>query len=78
MKQLVITLSIAVAVLTIGCAIPSRADLRIAISSSPGSSLLYIAQEARLFERYNVHIHIVELNSPGECALAMLSDAKRL
>ena len=71
MKQLVIILSIAAAALAIGCAIPSRPDLRIAISSSPGSSLLYIAQEARLFERYNVGVHIVELNSPCECALAM-------
>ncbi len=71
MKQLVITFSIASAFLLCGCAVPSKPDLRIAISGSPGSSLLYIAQEAQLFERYDVHVQLVELNYPCECATAI-------
>lgn len=71
MKQLVITVSIATLIVVSGCTFPGEPGLRIAISSSPGSSLLYVAQDAGLFDLYGAKVHLVELNSACESAIAL-------
>lgn len=71
MKQLVITVSIATLIVLSGCSFPGEPGLRIAISSSPGSSILYVAHDAGLFDLYGTKVHLVELNSACECAIAL-------
>jgi hypothetical protein len=71
MKYTYIRIIIAFALLLTGCSVPSRPTLRIAISNSPGSAVLYVAQEAGLYAKYEVDVELVELNSGCECMQAL-------
>lgn len=70
--NIAIHIAIALAIALSGCDMPERQALRIAISPSPGSSIFYCAQEAELFQRYDVAVQLIELNSADECRLAFL------
>lgn len=70
MKQRILKY-IALTLMLTGCAMPGKPTLRIAISSSPGSSVLYVAQESGLFRQYDVDVELVELNSGCECMQAL-------
>ena len=72
MKQLIISLAIAISTVVPGCSIPGKPVLRIAIMRSAGSSVLYVAQEAKLFEKYEVNVQLVEVSSGCESGLALM------
>ncbi len=71
MKQQVILFAIAICTLSSGCSVPDKPALRIAVSTTPGSAVLYLAQEAGLFRQYGVNVQIVELSSGCECSMAL-------
>ncbi|MBK8130200.1 MAG: hypothetical protein IPK53_15275 [bacterium] len=59
--------------------------MRIAIAHSPGSSVLYLAQELGMFEKYGVDVELAELNTcceswecfdEGNCDAAVVSFAE--
>lgn len=66
MHKLVITTSMILASLVVGCAPIGEPPLRIAISKTAGSAVFYSAQEHGLFTHYGVEVELVELNSRGE------------
>lgn len=72
MKQHVLSFAIASLIVTMGCDMPGRPALRIGISSSPGSSIVYLAEEAGLFDMYKVDVEIVELSCAHECRAAFI------
>lgn len=73
MKQHVLSFAIASVILATGCDMPGRPALRIGISSSPGSAIVYLAKEAGLFEMYKVDVEIVELTCGHECRTAFVN-----
>ncbi|MCB1059651.1 MAG: hypothetical protein KDB65_05435 [Calditrichaeota bacterium] len=62
---------IVLALILSGCTMSGKSVLRIAISNSPGSSIMYVAQEKKLFRQYEVDIELVELNTGCECMQAL-------
>ncbi len=73
MKQHILSFSIASLIFMMGCGMPGRPALRIGISSSPGSSIVYLAEEAGLFDMYKVDVEIVELSCGHECRSAFVN-----
>lgn len=74
MKHLVTAIAIALLAAGTGCDVPGRPALRIGISQSPGSAVMYLAQEHHLFEHYLVDVELVELNDGHECWTAFAHD----
>ncbi|MCB9357019.1 MAG: hypothetical protein H6506_03260 [Calditrichaeota bacterium] len=66
MKRLLISLAIAFVLLIPGCDIPGSGTIRIGISTTPGSAVLYLAEASGLFQKYHVDAKIVELQDRYE------------
>ena len=71
MKHIVTAFSMTLLVVLAGCDVPGRPELRIGVLNSPGSAVIHVAAEERLFQRYSVDVVIVELNDGHECWMAL-------